>query len=168
MRRALDRDGLRQPFESVLGGHVPGLVRRRALAVHARDVHETAPATLVHAGQEPLCELERHLEHDSLHPAVRGTVELRQRRHVLEPRVVDDDVDRLGGDLVERIVGSEVTYERSSADLVGNLPRVVGIVVEHDHIGAGRRELHGAGTSDAARGPGDEGATSTQRVGHVR
>ncbi len=61
------------------------------------------------------------------------------------------------------------TVDRRAADLGGDGLRRLGVPVDHEDVGAGRGQPHGAGAPDARRPAGDQRASSEQRsaIRHV-
>ena len=116
MLGALQRDDLGQALEPVLGGDVGGLVRRGAQAVDRADVHDPAPALLVHVRQGAADQPERRLQHQPQDVGEPVDRELVDRRHVLEAGVVDQDVD---GEVerVDRVEVGQVDGHGGAADL---------------------------------------------------
>ena len=89
----LERDRLRESDEAVLGRDVGRLVGAGDQPVYRGHVDDPAPGAPFHAGDDGLGELERGDEHylDQPCPLVFG--EVLDRCDVLEPGVVDEDVD---------------------------------------------------------------------------
>ena len=95
------------------------------------DVDDPAPALLVHVRQRAADQPERRLQHQPQDVGEPVDGELVQRRDVLEPGVVHQDVD---GE-VERVDGVEVGQvdgHRGAADLGGDRLRGLGVAVDHD------------------------------------
>ena len=88
----LQRDGLSESYEAVLGGNIGGLVRAGNEAVYRRDVDYAAPLPLLHAREQPLRELEGRDEHHLEEARPRPVVVVLYGGHLLEPGVVDQDV----------------------------------------------------------------------------
>src|SRR5919202_1837558 len=158
---ALQRYHLREPFEAVLGRHVGGLVGGGPEAVHAGDVDHPSPLPLVHPRQRLLYEPERRLDHEPDDEREPFRRELLDRRDVLQPRVVHDDVGLDLQSVEHRVVG-EVRLDGPPAELLGHLPGGIPVEIHNRNLGAGRRQPPRARASDPARGPRDECAAPAQ------
>lgn len=98
--RALQRGDLGKPFEPVLRGDVRGFVGGGAKPVDARHVDDPPPAPRVHRREAPPDEQEGCGDHQRLDPRELRGREVFERRDVLDPGVVDQDVD-LGRERVD-------------------------------------------------------------------
>jgi len=114
--------------------------------------------------------VEQGFEHQAHDPRERVDRELVQRRDVLEPGVVHEDVDaahpvREPGGGVE--IG-EVHRQRQPAEAVGGGARGGLVEVRDDDLGPGRGQALGAGQADAAGGAGDQGGAAGEVQGGRR
>src|SRR5690606_2018605 len=133
----------------------------RSDAVHAGDVDQPAPAARVHVRQAAAHQQERGGDHHLLDEVEPVRRELGQRRDVLQPGVVDQDVD-LGRQRVEGRRVGQVDDVRLPADVRGDRLGRVGVPVDHVHRGTRRGQRGGARPADAAAAPGDQGGPGRQ------
>jgi hypothetical protein len=93
--------------------------------------------------------------------------EVLERGDVLDPGVVDQDVD-LGREVPDGRGVGEVGGVRPAPDLGGGGFGAFGVHVDDVHLGPGRREGADAGQADTAGPAGDEGGAPVQIAGHGR
>ncbi|MNZ77545.1 hypothetical protein D3C78_960910 [compost metagenome] len=156
---------LGQADHAVLGCHIGGFAGRTDQPVHRGDIDDTPPVALTHARQRQPRAMEhrRQVQGDDLVPAFQR--KLLDRRHMLDARIIDQDVDAAEGLLGEREqcfylghlakVGRMV---RSLHPMLRNLGQSrcrVAETVEQD-VGASAGQHLGDAQADAAGGTGDE------------
>ena len=170
VRRELERHGLGEAGDAVLGRDVGGLEGRGGEGMRRGGRDDAAPAAPLHAGHRRPDGVEggRQVDGDDLVPLLGR--ELLDRRHVLDAGIVDEDVDRpegcLGlpdhaGDLVRlrhvgrRMDGLDAELGLDAAPRALDLARIAEAV--EDHVGA-----------FFGHGPGDGEADAAGRAGHDR
>ena len=146
----LQRDRLREADEAVLGRDVGRLVGAGDQPVYRGHVDDPAPGAPLHSGYDGLGELERGNEHDLDQPRPLVVGEVLDRGDMLEPGVVDEDVDMtvdLHGPPSQRrrlLHAGEVGLQEVGADLPRRILRGGPHVVD-EHAGpcvsASRREM---------------------------
>ncbi len=102
----LDRGDLGQPDEAVLGADIGGLVAAGDEAVRRGDIDDPPPAPRDHQRQRRFrgVKRRREVDRDDRVPALFREVD--DRRDMLDPGIVDEDVD--GAELAHRL-GDETT-----------------------------------------------------------
>ena len=166
VRATLERDDLGESLEAVLGGDVGRLEGAGPQAVDARDVDDAAPAAVVHVGEALPDQPERRDEHEVEDEVEAVEREVLDRAHVLDARVVDEDVD-LGRQAREVIQIGQVGCDRGDAGSLGEGGESVGVPVDGVHRGARAREGSRDTCPDAAGCSGDEGGAPGQVDGFV-
>jgi hypothetical protein len=120
-RAALESRDLREPLEAVLGGDVCALERRCPDAVNGRHIDDAPEVALVHSGERRADQQEWGLEHERDDSPEVARVEVLDRAHPLDARVVDEDVHAIefaGEGVVGESLGVEqVDLPRRAADL---------------------------------------------------
>ena len=126
-------------------------------------MHDPAPAAVVHARQQSAGQPERRLEHQPLDQREPLRVEVLDRRDVLEPGVVDQDVACTSAprpsasiEAPSREVGDQVV----AADVGGDLLGAGLVAVEDEDVGAVGGQPGGDRAADAAGGAGHQGGAS--------
>jgi hypothetical protein len=132
--------------------------------VHARDVDDAAEAACVHAGQRGTDEQERRLEHEPQDEREPVGLELLDRPHVLDAGIVHEDVGFEGEPGERRRIG-QVDLPGFATQLVRDSRSRLAVQVGNDDMRARGREGARTGFADAARTPGDDGASPGQ-IGH--
>lgn len=110
---AFESGDLRQSLQRVLRRDVRRLVGRCPDAVHGRHVDDASVPGLVHVRQSGTHQQERCLHHECQDAAEHHRVEVLDRRHVLDSRVVHQDVG-LEGEVRERVDVGEIHLPRVS------------------------------------------------------
>jgi hypothetical protein len=168
VRRQVGAHALGEHLEGTLGGGVRRDAGPGHLALQRADVHDLAPGTLLdhHARHLP-ADVERAAQVGVEKSAPILVPELDERRTVLHPGVVDQDVDR-GAELADpgdartdRLRIGDVERDRvhggsGGSELGLGLLQPLGIAAVDNHRAAALRQSVSQRLADAATGAGDE------------